>query len=238
MLRKWSDYKHRFLPWIYLNFTKHAVDAKAIDKPSLIDTVYTQLENFSASPQVNHRYLLKSSGFGLSIKKSSIHSRGVFVREGRVTSGSIVGYYPGTIYTPGDSVFLQSISNSFLFQCSDGRLVDGKNTGYSRMIYRSCGERNRLGPYRTCDTTWLTATDSMVNPIACGQLVNNGGVNHANVEYCEIDIDLRRVKLSQRCLIPNIQFGEPAAHMRLVVLVAVRDIVKGEELLSAYFSLC
>lgn len=42
----------------------------------------------------------------------------------------------GTVYMPYEPIFFQSMANSFVFRCIDGLLIDGKDTGLSRTIYR------------------------------------------------------------------------------------------------------
>ena len=62
--------------------------------------------------------------------------RGVFVTDGVVCRGQIVALYPGTLYYPGERVLIQSIRHPFILCCSDGVMVDGRNTGLSRSIYK------------------------------------------------------------------------------------------------------
>lgn len=232
-----KSYQRRFLPWIYWNFTKHANKSQPVFEPSiLLTTIYDHLEKFTDCPRTNRTYLLDNYGFSVGIQDSVLHRRGVFVELGIASVGSIVACYPGTVYHPGDPILLQSISNSFIFQCSDGVFIDGKHNGVSGMFYKSCSEKHRLGPYMTCDTSWLKLSN-LRNPLACGQIVNNGGSKNANVCYCEIDIDLRCVPLRQRSFIPNVLNSEPSSFLRLVVLVATKDINMGEEILSSYFSI-
>ena len=233
-----KSYKRKLLPWIYFNFIKHAnAKAPVMDTSHIIKTVYDQLNNFVDCPESNLDNIHKTHGFTVGIKDSDLHNRGVFVTHGAVSPGSIIGYYPGTIYRPGDYIFIQSISNSYIFQCSDGAYIDGKHDGISGSFYKSCSQRNCLGPHMTCDESWL-ARKNLVNPLACGQIVNNGGKKTSNVSYCEIDIDLRKVPLKQRRFIPNVLYSEPSAYLRMVVLVATKEIVEGEEILSSYLSIC
>ena len=42
----------------------------------------------------------------------------------------------GTVYQPYEPILFQSLANPFIFRCVDGVLIDGKDTGLSRMIYR------------------------------------------------------------------------------------------------------
>ena len=45
-------------------------------------------------------------------------------------------YFIGTVYNSYEPIFFQSLANPFIFRCIDGVLIDGKDTGLSRMIYR------------------------------------------------------------------------------------------------------
>ena len=49
-------------------------------------------------------------------------------------------------------------------------------------MFRSCGHRDRVGPYFTCDLSWLTSHP--LNPMAVGQYVNNhntGGLSYDTI---------------------------------------------------------
>lgn len=233
-----KSYKRKLLPWIYVNFIKHADTSEPImDTSYLIRTVCSQLNNFVDCPKTNLEQIWESHGFSVGIRESNLHNRGVIVTRGVVSAGDIVGYYPGTVYNPGDSIFIQSIYNSYIFQCADGIFIDGKHNGISGKFYKSCSERNRLGLHMTCDQSWL-ALKNLVNPLACGQIVNNGGSKSSNVSYCEIDLDLRMISLKQRKFVPNVLHSEPSQYLRMVVLVATKNIPEGEEVLSSYFSVC
>ena len=233
-----KSYKRKLLPWIFLNFTKHANSKDFfVENSTLHNVVYHLLNNFVDCPMANREFILKTHGFGVGIKESHLHNRGVFVTKGVAHEGSVVAMYPGTVYHPGDSILLQSISNSYVFQCCDGVFIDGKHNGISGIFYKSIAGKNQLGPYNTCDHSWLTLKN-LNNPLACGQIVNNGGPKNANVCYCEIDLDLKMVPLKQRKFIPNISHSEPSPLLRMVVLVARRNITEGDEVLSSYFSVC
>ena len=213
-----KSYKRKLLPWIFLNFTKHANSKDFfVDNSTLCNVVYHLLDKYVDCPKANSEFIMKTHGFNVGIKESHLHNRGVFITKGVAPPGSVVAMYPGTVYHPGDSILLQSISNSYVFQCCEGK--------------------NQLGPYSMCDHSWLTLKN-LNNPLACGQIVNNGGPKNANVCYCEIDLDLRMVPLKQRKFIPNISHSEPSPLLRMVVLVARSNITEGEELLSSYFSVC
>ena len=87
--------------------------------------------------------------------------------------------------------------------------------------------------------SWLTLTP--YNLLAIGQYVNNATHEFpANVTYQELDIP-SSFPLQYLKFIPNVNYGFKtykceALHVRLVVLVALRDIVQGEELFSSYFT--
>ncbi|KAM7147322.1 SET domain-containing protein 9 isoform 1-T1 [Molossus nigricans] len=117
--------------------------------------------------------LYKTLGFSIARATSSLISagRGVFITKGVVPKGAVVSMYPGTVYQKHEPVFFQSIGNPFIFRCLDGVLIDGNDRGISRVVYRSCTGRDRLGPVKMCDSTWLTA--EIQNPLAVGQYVNN-----------------------------------------------------------------
>lgn len=165
---------------------------------------------------------------------------GVFVTNGHVPRGSVVAFYPGTVYYPHEAILFQSVGNSFIFRCIDGVLIDGNDRGLSKMIFNSCSQRDRQGPFNICDASWLT--DSLQNPLAIGQYVNNQSKEFpANVAYQEFSVPLD-FPFHLRQFLPNVFYtphsAEDITHraLRLVVLVSVRDIRVGEELFSSYFT--
>ncbi|KAF6127102.1 SET domain containing 9 [Phyllostomus discolor] len=159
----------------------------------------------------------------------------MFFFQGNVSRGCLNLGKQGTVYQKYEPIFFQSIGNPFIFRCLDGILIDGNNRGISRVVYRSCTGRDRLGPLQTSDCTWLTADAQ--NPLAVGQYVNNcSNERAANVCYQELDVPTAfPVELKQ--YLPNVAYGcgQPSP-LRCVVLVALRDIGQGEELLSNYYT--
>lgn len=141
-------------------------------------------------------------GFWLEKHPSLIPNAGdgVFLRGGRADPGAIVAMYPGTLYRPGEAIFFNSLHNRYILKCNDGIYVDGKangeswpllsttgqssqcgsnylflscSVGLSGSIYRSLNSRdNYPGITPTADTTWMTSQPK--NPLAIGQIVNNG----------------------------------------------------------------
>lgn len=189
-------------------------------------------------PVCGQYVMLQSLGFCIDRKSSSLPSAGtgVFVTKGFVPRGATVAMYPGTIYQPYEPILLQSIRNPFVFRCIDGILIDGNDKGISRMVFRSCSGRDRMGPYLTSDTSWLT--DSPQNPLAVGQYVNNcSNERPANVCYQEFDVP-ERFPIELRQYLPNVNYSQDAHRpLRCVVLVSLRDIQPGEELFSNYYTI-
>ncbi|XP_059845364.1 SET domain-containing protein 9 isoform X1 [Hypanus sabinus] len=182
--------------------------------------------------------MFETFGFIIRRATSSLLSagRGVFVTTGKVPKGTVVCMYPGTVYQQYEPILFQSICNPFIFRCIDGVLIDGNDKGISKVIYRSCSGRDRLGPCKTSDVTWLTETPA--NPLGVGQYVNNcSNEKEANVCYQEFDVP-KTFPLEFRQYIPNVNYRHDAERpLRCVVLVALRDIDVGEELFSNYYTI-
>lgn len=206
-------------------------------------TVYVRSRTTTADPCEGHPAngddaMLQSLGFCIDRKPSSLPSAGtgVFVTRGSVPKGATVAMYPGTVYQSSEPIFLQSIKNPFVFRCIDGILVDGNDKGLSRIVFRSCSNRDRLGPFMMSDSSWLTSRP--LNPLAVGQYVNNCNDEWpANVSYQEFDVpDEFPIELRQ--FLPNVNYSQGTeGPLRCVVLVSLRDIPAGEELFSNYFTI-
>lgn len=185
-----------------------------------------------------HNAMFKTLGFCIDRKPSSlpIAGTGVFVTKGFVPKGAIVALYPGTVYQAYEPIFFQSIRNPFVFRCIDGVLIDGNDKGISKMVFRSCRGRDRVGFFMTSDDSWLT--NDPLNPLAVGQYVNNCSDEcSANVCYQEYDVpDTFPIELRQ--YLPNVNFSQDVrGPLRCVVLISLRDITAGEELLSNYYTI-
>ncbi|XP_062067983.1 SET domain-containing protein 9 isoform X1 [Lepus europaeus] len=196
----------------------------------------------NSQPQQNtfkpEEILYKTLGFCVVRAPSSVISagKGVFVTKGLVPKGAVVSMYPGTVYQKHEPIFFQSIGNPFIFRCLDGVLIDGNDKGISKVVYRSCSGRDRLGPLKMSDSTWLTAETD--NPLAVGQYVNNcSNERAANVCYQEFDVPaVFPVELKQ--YLPNTAYSyDRQSLLRCVVLIALRDIKQGEELFSNYYTI-
>ncbi|KAF9315750.1 SET domain-containing protein 9 [Podila horticola] len=168
-------------------------------------------------------------GFWLEKHPSLIPNAGdgVFLRGGRADPGAIVAMYPGTLYRPGEAIFFNSLHNRYILKCNDGIYVDGKANGLSGSIYRSLNSRdNYPGITPTADTTWMTSQPK--NPLAIGQIVNNGASQFPPNELQQF--------------LPNIWYSgdwhdesqNTQSYLRTVVLVTTRTVEQDQELYSTY----
>lgn len=185
-----------------------------------------------------HDAMFQTLGFCIDRGPSSLPSAGtgVFVTRGFVPEGAVVAMYPGTVYQAYEPIFFQSIRNPFVFRCIDGILIDGNDKGLSKVVFRSCSGRDRMGFFAMSDTSWLTS--GLLNPLAVGQYVNNcSNERAANVCYQEYDVpDTFPIELRQ--YLPNVNFSQDArGPLRCVVLVSLRGITAGEELFSNYYTI-
>ncbi|XP_008282712.1 SET domain-containing protein 9 [Stegastes partitus] len=262
---KWRSYRHRFVPWMVLNLSRNEKTLRQVTercKDKLVPDVevsesllrlFTLLshgaelrqfqgaqvtreeEQHGGDPQ---EAMLQCLGFCIERRPSSLEraGTGVFVSRGLVPRGATVAMYPGTVYQPHEPILLQSIRNPFVFRCIDGVLVDGNDRSVSRMVFRSCSGRDRLGPFLTSDTSWLT--EAPLNPLAVGQYVNNcSNERPANVCYQEYDVP-DGFPIELRRFLPNVNYSlDTQRPLRCVVLVSLRDISAGEELFSNYYTI-
>uniref|UniRef100_UPI00358E96C3 SET domain-containing protein 9 isoform X3 n=1 Tax=Myxine glutinosa TaxID=7769 RepID=UPI00358E96C3 len=207
----WRVYRQRFVPWIALNMLRER---------RTLRIVHPETDRLAPNAIINSTLFKLFQQ--LSVKGPKIGSRKLKDDD-------------GTVYEPGEPVLLQSLGNRYLFRCIDGLLIDGKAKGLSRLIYRSCSGRDWLGPHPLSDTTWLSA--DRLNPAAVGQYVNNCCPDRpANVAYQEFDVPLD-FPLALRRFLPNVPYtSQPGRLLRCMVLIALRDIEKGEELYSNYFT--
>lgn len=114
--------------------------------------------------------------FSLHRKPSTIPNAGtgVFLNGASQKAGSIMSFYPGTLYLPSDPILFVSLSNEYILKCFDGIYVDGKPTGLSGRVYNSIYKReNWPGAIQISDATWMQPRQ-LSNPLAVGQFVNNG----------------------------------------------------------------
>ncbi|XP_034038767.1 SET domain-containing protein 9 [Thalassophryne amazonica] len=252
---KWKSYRHRFVPWVVLNISKNEKTLRHVTESSQDKLVPDEevsrslVRLFSAllgidrtavraDPGGGDPMLEQALGFSIDRRPSTLPfaGTGVFVSSGAVPKGATVAMYPGTVYQPYEPILLQSIRNPFVFRCIDGVLIDGNDKGISKMVYRSCSGRDRVGPFMMSDTSWLTSTPK--NPLAVGQYINNCSDEWpANVCYQEYDLP-DEFPIEFRQYVPNINYSQDTRRpLRCVVLVSLRDITAGEELFSNYYTI-
>ncbi|KAK3595261.1 hypothetical protein CHS0354_010869 [Potamilus streckersoni] len=195
ILHKWKQYRYRFVPWIAMTLKDRSVRAvqdKSQDKIISDQDVYTCLLNLFEGLYQGSKSILYPIGPDLYKRNLNVMDNvlgfqterqpsvlpdggvGVIVTKGIVPNGSIVSMYPGTIYQPYEPTLFQSLGNQFIFRCIDGLLIDGNDRKLSRFVYKSCAQRDRMGPYMTCDISWLTPYP--VNPLAVGQVCSQRSV--------------------------------------------------------------
>ncbi|XP_052776839.1 SET domain-containing protein 9-like [Mya arenaria] len=260
ILKRWSQYKYRFVPWIANNLNENhprlvpsVLEDKVVSDDVIEHTLLTVFQKFNSTSSLhrteqnvrNVDILFKELGYKTDRRKSCLSDggRGVFVTDGTVKPGTLVSLYPGLVYQPWEPVFWVSLANPFLFRCADGVHIDGKDTGLSKMMYNSCARRDGVMGELMCDTSWLV--EKPVNPLAVGQYVNNQTEEFpANVAYQEFDVPVS-FPVHLRKYFPNTearlqtdmdqQLGQML--LRLVVLVSLREVQAGEELFSTYYTI-
>ncbi|OQV12747.1 putative SET domain-containing protein 9 [Hypsibius exemplaris] len=262
LLEWWNSYKHRFVPWIALQVHKRKLVkagqlraippvelqaavgelVKYLDSVPVRTAIRDPFAPPSESAEIDRKCLADLVGFSLRVRKSRIpkSGRGVFVDRGVVQPDTLVALYPGTVYDAGEPVLLQSLANPYIIQCVDGCYIDGKSIGISRLIYKSCANRDFFHGHRWCDVSWLdtAAGIGLTNPYAVGQYVNNERLPEfeANVAYHEFEIP-PEFDLKHRKYIPNVHFSpEKDRPLRMMALISLRSIRAGEELYSSYFT--
>lgn len=145
---------------------------------------------------------------------------------------------------PSEPLFIPSIGNPFIFRCSDGIHIDGNDRWISKSIFKSCSARDKFrADLPCCDESWLGVTP--VNPLNVGQYVNNRSrSSDNNVVYQESRLTIgEKGKDSfpvHLCKFLSNVWANPGNNcvpLKLVPLVAVKEIHAGEEILSSYFTL-
>jgi len=261
LLAKWRQYRYRFVPWLAFNFKERNIrtviahDTDAVLAPDKInDFLRTFLNELhkrclqntvqASNSVVKSDVLYEVYGFSIQRGPSVIPDagQGVIVTRGTIPAFSVTSLYCGLVYEPYEPILFQSINNPFIFRCADGILIDGNDKGLSRSVYRSCRGRDGVWPLPSCDDSWLTSEP--ICALNVGQYVNNNTKSYpANVAYQEINLPHDFPAHLQQYL-PNNHYtascNVPAGikrSLRVVVLVSLRDIDKGEELLSSYFTI-
>ncbi len=85
-----------------------------------------------------------------------------------------------------------------------------------------------------------TALLHLINPLNIGQIVNNCNKEFpANVAYHELNVHIDNFKTSHRPFLPNVNYGGNTDDLkvRIVPLIATKDIGQDEELFSTYFTI-
>ena len=86
-------------------------------------------------------------------------------QDGVVQPDTLVALYPGTVYDAGEPVLLQSLGNPYIIQCVDGRYIDGKSRGISRLIYKYIPLQHKLVeklPTHSITHRFLTSFNTLI----------------------------------------------------------------------------
>lgn len=144
ILAGWKDYKYRFSPWLAVNLGRQIERSsqKSLNFILKSENEYTQdllnlftdfappnilllykdnlvrADHFRVLHKFNADILLQKWGFTIEVRPSLIlgGGRGVFVTQGRVSQGQIVGLYPGVVYQTGQPIMFQSIQNPYILR--------------------------------------------------------------------------------------------------------------------------
>lgn len=189
-------------------------------------------------------------GFKLFKANSKVKNAGfgVFI-NGKVSQGSIVAIYPGTVYERSDPIFIQSFRNKFILKRKDLSLIDGNDRGISRYMYKSTVYKYGLtqNDEYFADLTWLdfykNDLSKIKNPLGIGHYINStkNGIdeNEANVMYFEFDFINWPSHLMK--FIPNVHYQsyheENVPITKSILLISLKDIENGSELYASYFNL-
>ncbi|CAO3632027.1 unnamed protein product [Mucor hiemalis] len=242
------NYLNRFYPFQSLKLLAKA-SLKSHKKQATLSLVKSPLPVEKAATAVEKTLsLIDSHALNFTVNRhiSSIPNAGygVYLKGRDQKRGQVLCFYPGTIYLPAEPILFVSLANQYILKCVDGLYVDGKRTGLSGKVYKSLYRReNWPGAIQISDWTWMNEKDeTLENPLAVGQYVNNGNSDYkANVCYQEVDLPIN-FPHKLRKLIPNMYWDthiDPLSNteMRVVALVALRDICDGEELFSTYMDI-
>jgi len=257
---KWSSYRHRFLPWMLLNLKQKSPRTVSSENDKIVPDqhILDQLVGFftllgiessmkiSAVDRLRQPLEVMENYFGFAIERKTSTIRdggvGVYVTKGKVKQGSLVALYPGTIYRLMEPLLLPSIGNCYIFQCIDGIRIDGKNRGISGSIFKSCARRDVCWPHLPADLSWLS--HDLQNPLNVGQFVNNQTSDYpCNVSYQECNLPLDSIPIELQRYLPNVYYSglnfnnsDQSRVLRIVALIAIKDVEVDSELFSTYYT--
>ena len=105
-----------------------------------------------------------------AVRPSTIAGNGLFVTA-PVPPHRVVALYPGTVYWPGEPMFLASLWNDYCITQPSGCTVDGKPSGISRGMYLSVQQRDEYR--RVADTKWLGPPETLQASLHVGHFANH-----------------------------------------------------------------
>ncbi|KAA8490740.1 SET domain-containing protein 9 [Porphyridium purpureum] len=193
-------------------------------------------------------------GYSVYRQKSTIPDGGdgVFLR-GRVSAGTVVGFYPGVCYSPGQLEYLPgypqySVDNEHVLERFDGTMVDGKaeNSCHTFFGAQLISEGSEEATRRFWMYLW-----QCINPFAVGHVFNHPPAGApVHVVIAPFDFDIQEIPELARKFLPNRQYiahkprdifarimhGKAFQTNRIpgVALVTTRNVEDGEELFLNY----
>ena len=159
---------------------------------------------------------------------------GVFVRGATCPAGHVLAAYPGVTYQTEDLTMMHKLvlpGNDYVIFRRDGVLIDGRADGPSSQMWEMAERRERAAGKPPL------SRDDRSNELAIGNMVNHPpSGSQPNVIVHPLDLASgEQLHLHQH--LPVVNFRPPAEgepSKRTVVLISVRDIAEGEELLLDY----
>jgi hypothetical protein len=192
-------------------------------------TLIAEVEKLS---NLQEHEFFKEAGFAPYVKESNIRGAGMglFIK-GAAKSGSVLAIYPGTVYGPGDSLFLSSIRNHYILKCFDGYAIDAKPTGLSKFMFLSHYKRLNYDPsYKIGTKDWIKDHNLSVG---LGHYINDGydlGMDNARYQELWLPPNFNGTLFN---LHSNMIWHPATDETRCVCIIATRNI-ENEEILVRY----
>ena len=194
----------------------------------------SDIQLFNPSAPIPH-----PEGFELCVRKSVIDhpesGYGVFVDKGEILPGTVVAFYPGTVHFHHNLTKRVIDGNEYMISRYDDAVIDGRHWDRKQEI-----STRKSIQYEHIAIKSKTL-EKFRNPYGIGQYVNHPapGVQPNLMSY-SYDFPVEFPE-ALRPYIPNDYYEEPSGLsrrpgiiMHAVILVSVRKVAQGEELLLNY----
>lgn len=194
----------------------------------------SDIQLFNPSSNIPH-----PGGFDLRVRKSVIDhpesGYGVFVDSGEILPGTVVAFYPGTVHFHTNLTKTVTDGNEYMISRYDDAIVDGRHWDRKQEV----ATRKSL-QYEHLNIK-SKSLEKFRNPYGIGQYVNHPAPGaQPNLMSYSYDFPVEFPD-DLAAYIPNEYFEQPKGIarrpgiiMHAVILVAIRKIEAGEELLLNY----